>query len=423
MRTLLLLSCSALLAGCSREGLGAMPDAVHSSVASHALHRYASSRANVTFNILYEFQGDPDGAQPWATMTDVNGTLYGTTTTGGASNAGSVFSIAPSGTETLLYSFKGSPDGAQPYGTLVDVNGTLYGTTGNGGASGAGTVYSLTPSGAESVLYSFKGGSDGGGPNAGLTHADGVLYGTTVGGGSGCKPYNGCGTVFAITTSGKERVLYRFKGSREGDGANPRASMIDVGGSLYGTTVQGGVGGGGDCKYAGCGTVFKVSRSGAESVVYRFEGKDNNDGAYPASPLIDVGGWLYGTTVNYGLCGGDIRYCGIVYKVTPTPPGYEVVVHYFQGPDGLNPYAGLINLNGTLYGTTAFGGANYYECDCGSVYEISPSTGEETVLYSFTGGSDGGGPVAGLTAVNGTLYGATYGGGTYGYGTLFSISP
>jgi len=137
-----------------------------------------------------------------------------------------------------LYKFrKTGRDGSDPNGQLTALNGVLYGTTYSGGP-GDGTVFSLTTSGEERVLYGFKGGSNGDNPNAGLVAVNGVLYGTTVTGGGGCPQQEGCGTVFAVTTSGQQRVIYHFKGGR--DGSSPAGGLTLLGGRLYGTTSLGG---------------------------------------------------------------------------------------------------------------------------------------------------------------------------------------
>ena len=157
--------------------------------------------------MLHSFGGKGDGVLPRAGLTDLNGTLYGTTENGGngacgSTSCGTVFSITTSGIETVLHNFAGGTDGAAPFDDLLDVNGTLYGTTEGGGTSNAGTVFSIKPSGKEAVLYSFKGGkTDGAHPWAGLTNVNGTLYGTTVNGGATAD-----GTVFSITLSGKEAV-------------------------------------------------------------------------------------------------------------------------------------------------------------------------------------------------------------------------
>jgi uncharacterized repeat protein (TIGR03803 family) len=196
-----------------------------------------------TEKVLHRFAGKSDGAKPVGSLIDVNGAFYGTATFGGAYDSGSVFKIR-AGTLRTLYSFKGYPDGAVPYGGLIDDNGTLYGTTAIGGADDdSGTVYSLSSAGMERVLHSFKGYPDGAVPYDQLTDVDGILYGTTqFGGDSGqkCRAGGtvGCGVIFSIGTSGKEDVLYRFKGAP--DGANPWSSLILESGDLYGTTVSGG---------------------------------------------------------------------------------------------------------------------------------------------------------------------------------------
>jgi uncharacterized repeat protein (TIGR03803 family) len=142
-----------------------------------------------------------------------------------------------------LHSFNGA-DGKEPHGSLLDVKGTFYGTTPSGGKYGDGTVFSITTGGKENVLYSFgASANDGEAPYAGLTDVNGTLYGTTSGGGgTSCGGTVGCGTVFSVTTSGTEKVLHRFNGT---DGASPLAGLIDVSGTLYGTTLEGGSNGGG----------------------------------------------------------------------------------------------------------------------------------------------------------------------------------
>src|SRR6202042_301702 len=154
----------------------------------------------------------------------------------------------PNVTYAVLYSFKGgSADGATPSAPLLDVNGVLYGTTSGGGDSGNGTVFSITSSGVETVLHNFEGGSDGADPVAGLINVDGTLYGTTVSGNR-----NRLGVVYRISTGGIERVLHSFSG-QPGDGRNPGAGLLDVKGTLYGTTPYGGSY---RCGGVGCGTVY-----------------------------------------------------------------------------------------------------------------------------------------------------------------------
>jgi uncharacterized repeat protein (TIGR03803 family) len=165
-------------------------------------------------------------------------------------------------------------DGSGPdYGTLIrDSAGNLYGTTVAGGAAGNnGTVFKLGTAGAETVLYTFTGGADGGQPYAGLIRdRAGALYGTTFKGGitTGTCFQGGCGVVFKLDMTGAETVLHSFTGGA--DGGYPNAGLVrDSAGNLYGTALEGGIITGA-CGVGGCGVVFKLDTSGIETVLYRF---------------------------------------------------------------------------------------------------------------------------------------------------------
>jgi uncharacterized repeat protein (TIGR03803 family) len=254
------------------------------------------------------------------------------------------------------------------------------------------------------VLYVFTGGADGGYPQAGLIRdAAGNLYSTTSQGGDLNTCYSeGCGTVFKLAANGKETVLYSFTG-HPADGSYPIAGLVrDAAGNLYGTTFRGGA--------SNYGTVFKVAADGNETVLYSFTGYPA-DGSYPSAGLVrDAKGDLYGTTA-YGGSGNCDLGCGTVFKLDTA--GEETVLYSFTGTggDGVNPYAGLVrDPRGQLYGTTDLGGAS----GAGTVFKVANS-GKETVLYSFTGGADGGGPVYGYLVRDaaGNLYGTTAAGGSY----------
>jgi len=265
-----------------------------------------------------------DGALPYAgVIFDQKGNLYGTTFDGGAYGDGVVFKLTPAGKETVLYSFcaqSDCSDGASPIAGLVfDRKGNLYGTTFGGGAYGEGVVFEVTSKGNERVLYSFctqNYCTDGKQPGAGLVlDGKGNLYGTTPSGGA-----YGNGTVFKLTPAGLETVLYSFCAqSHCSDGGQPFAGVIfDHKGNLYGTTFSGGTGrtdGGG-------GTVFKLTSKGKEKVLYPFCEQTNcPDGADPDAGLVfDQKGNLYGTT-EYGGSNNNqaCRYlgCGVVFKLTP----------------------------------------------------------------------------------------------------------
>jgi uncharacterized repeat protein (TIGR03803 family) len=434
-------------------------------------------------SVLHSFTGVAgDGAHPQAALiADESGALFGTTVEGGNNVGGVVFKLSPPGrgqtvwSETVLHSFTGVPgDGELPRGALIaDEGGALYGTTVLGGSSscsglGCGTVFKLTPPSqgqtawTETVLYSFKGGNDGANPSTSLIADDrGALYGTTELGGSGTSCFgSGCGTVFKLTppadgqTVWTETVLYRFTGGS--DGHFPAGSLIaDERGALYGTTSSGGSS---NCA-GGCGTVFKLTPPAdgqtvwTETVLYSFEA--GNDGADPSGSLIaDDSGALYGTTFLGGSSNCSGFGCGAVFKLSPPAKGEtswtETVLYSFKGgSDGAGPSAPLIaDDRGALYGTTSGGGvgpsalcpgSNVLFTGCGTVFKLKPpgdrrTAWTETVLYRFTGGSDGSDPATGLTApvtagesqeaadenrkdgqedrAKGVLYGTTNAGGT-----------
>ena len=317
-----------------------------------------------------------------------------------------------------LYKFrKTGRDGSDPNGQLTALNGVLYGTTYSGGP-GDGTVFSLTTSGEERVLYGFKGGSNGDNPNAGLVAVNGVLYGTTVTGGGGCPQQEGCGTVFAVTTSGQQRVIYHFKGGR--DGYSPAGGLTLLGGRLYGTTSLGGSSQG--CAQSesgtGCGTIFSVDTSGHETILHRFRGK--SDGQSPTAPLLALNGKLYGTTTWGGTAGSCDYDCGTIFSVTTS--GVETTLYKFMGAsDGAAPYGSVISLHGMLYGTTNGGGVDPW----GTVFK-STISGDESPIYTFKSLPDAQSPTGVLTADHGVLYGTASGGRSceqYFYsGTIFAVT-
>jgi uncharacterized repeat protein (TIGR03803 family) len=359
-----------------------------------------SASAAASETVLYAFTSNAFNGPTTGVIMDSAGNLYGTTTVGGAYGAGSVYKLSPGGTLTELYSFTGGVDGNTPdAGLIADNAGNLYGTTAFGGAYSNGVVFKLTPAGTETTLYSFTGGNDGGNPFDSLVFdGAGNLYGTTEFGGA----YSN-GMVFKLTPAGTETTLYSFTGGS--DGAYPVAGLIfDSAGNLYGTTELGG----GSC----CGVVFKLTPTGTETVLHSFTG--GNDGGMPIAGVIaDSAGNLYGTTFNGGAYG-----FGVVFKLTPT--GTETPLYSFTGGnDGGYLYGGVIlDSAGNLYGTTIDGGAYGW----GTAYKVTPG-GTETVLYSFTGGNDGGEPVAGVIADSaGNLYSTTGVGGADGNGVIFKLS-
>jgi uncharacterized repeat protein (TIGR03803 family) len=306
-------------------------------------------------------------------------------------------------TLTILYNFAGPPDGANPFaGVVRDAAGNLYGTTYTGASSDYGTVFKVDPSGNETVLYSFTGGDDGGSPVGGVVR-------DTAGNLYGTTQYGGAygyGAVFKVDKSGTESVVYSFQGGL-GDGCNPYGGLVrDKAGNLYGTTPS--------CGASNLGTVFKVAKNGTGKLLHSFTGgKDGSDPLYTAL-LLDTKGNLYGVTAE-----GGSESDGVVYRIT----GRKLtVLHTFTGgtTDGCFAHGTpAMDKQGNLYGTTSRCGSGAE----GTVWKVTPK-GKETVLYNFAGGSsDGANPIGGVILDgHGNFYGDTDSGGPADDGTIFELN-
>jgi uncharacterized repeat protein (TIGR03803 family) len=271
------------------------------------------------------------------------------------------------------------------------------------------------------VLHTFHGAPDDGAiPDSELLlDSAGNIYGTTDVGGraKGTCPQGGCGTAFKMDEAGKMTWVYRFNAPKSN--TTEAGLLRDKAGHLYGTTV---LGGDTNCYSSGCGTVFRLNSAGTkETVLYKFTGTP--DGWFPTAPLTeDASGNLYGTTYSGGASG-----YGTVFKLGAT--GKETILHSFAGPpsgggDGALAYEGLTrDTAGNLYSVTLEGGA-YGK---GVVFKLD-TTGSETLLYSFRGGSDGSYPNSELVPDSaGNLYGTTHEGGNgqcggTGCGTVFKLT-
>ncbi|HEY4113945.1 MAG TPA: choice-of-anchor tandem repeat GloVer-containing protein [Rhizomicrobium sp.] len=372
----------------------------------------------ITFQTLHAFKRDTEGVNPAGRLVLNHGVLYGTTLGGGNADAGTVFELKRNGRLKTLYQFQWGSDGDEPAGLIQDRIGNLYGVTVDGG-----TVYKIGPDGTYSTLYTFLGGSDGYNPIGPLLRdRKANLYGTTSEGGGGCNG-NGCGTVYELAPDGTKTMLHLFAGGS--DGEEPAGGLVaDKAGDLFGVTRLGGAG----CEGSVCGTVYELTPSGQESVVYAFTG--GADGQNPVGELvIDTQGNLFGVASGgNSSCGGHGLYCGIVFEIGAD--GTKSTLHAFNGTDGWSPAAGLAtDASGNLYGTTAAGGdADCGTQGCGTVFEIT-SDGSYTLLHSFAGRADGDAPDAPLVIDKyGDIFGTTVQGGSrqcfgYGCGTIFELTP
>jgi uncharacterized repeat protein (TIGR03803 family) len=367
-----------------------------------------------SFGVVHDFSGGSDGGNPVdGFVMGPSGILYGTAPSGGDSGNGVVFRITGKGNERVLHSFAGGTDGAVPNGgVIMDAHGALFGTTTAGGASGAGTVYRARGT-KESVLYSFAGGTDGADPQAGLAmDAAGNLYGTTAAGGA-----SGNGTVFELVAPAgkhgmwKEVVLYSFGSGT--DGAMPVSGVtLDAAGNLYGTTSLGGD--------LGFGTIYQLTPGTVwtETVLHSF--KNESDGAYPYAGFIsDAKGNLYGAATQGGVNGGGTVFRlapkkggGLKFSVLASVPGWGISGAFRNL---------LLDDTGTIYGTTHCDGDD----NAGTIFKLVPSGHgwTYTLLYTFTGGSDGQFTISNLVLKNGKLYGTTQNGGANGAGVVYTLTP
>jgi uncharacterized repeat protein (TIGR03803 family) len=352
-----------------------------------------------------------DGARLWAALTLSGDTLYGTTSGGGSAGSGTVFKMNADGTSfTVLKHFAATAEdssgsetnseGAHSRATLSLSGDTLYGTTYVGGSTGNGTVFKLNTDGTGFTVLKVFNGGNGATPLAGPTLSGNTLYGTTYRGGSALDN----GTIFKVNVDGTGHTVLKHFGDL--DGENPMAGLTVAGGTLYGTTSEGGI--------ANHGTVFRVDTDGTGySILKTFA---FSDGAYPGAHLVLSGGTLYGTTAGGGTAGN-----GTVFKLNTDGTGYTVLKH-FEGSIGRMPLGGVLLSGNTLYGTTYFGGGSVNDpFSYGTIFKVNTDGTGYGVLKQF-GFTNGAQPRAGLVLSGNTLFGTTESGGNPGGGTLFKIN-
>lgn len=482
---------------------GTLYGTTYSGGASNDGMAFSISTDGTGFNDMHDFSGANDGQNPVGDLYLPNNNaegntatgLYGTTSAGGGNGGGTLFRIGLDGSGfSTLYSFDG---GFRPVGKLVSefatsIGGTLFGTSSEGGAGSNGVAFAVNTDGTGfRNLYQFTGGTDGGTPAAGLTLSvvdnlssiwsldttinlsasdiSNLSYSVAIdnlfvlfvngnfvdwensmhaaawskyasllflrpGGNDirvvigGDDDGNEAGDYFAFTTrddltnilfgtsysgnalieilrGNSETNLHNFTGQANGDGSNPLGDLVLSGDTLYGVTEQGGMN--------GYGAIFSQSTSGSNyMVLYSFS--NSPDGSNPEAGLILNGDTLYGTAAGGGVNGG-----GTVFSISTAGTNYEVL-HSFPAfnDDGFRPYGRLVLSNNTLYGTSQAGGAN----SSGTIFSMNVSGSNYVVLHSFVNGSDGASPYGGLVLQSNILFGTTYNGGTNDNGTVFSIS-
>lgn len=292
-----------------------------------------------TFTALYAFTGSTDGGFPQGAglVLDPAGNIYGVTGEYGATETldctqlcGNVFELTPDGVETNLYTFNGGAKGYLPSSLAMDKSGTLFGSVAYGGPKEYGFLFSLSQAGKLTGLHAFPSNpGDGEVPGRIFLDAAGNIYGLTGAGGSGtgCE-LGGCGTVFRLAKNNKETIV-NFSGAAWA----PSDLMLDAATkTFYGTTE---VGGGTGCNGVGCGTIFKIDKTGKLTVLYKFQG--GSDGASPSGKLaLDSAGNLYGTTVS----GGESCPPAAARYTNLTPAARRLFCTGSLSPTALVPLAG-----------------------------------------------------------------------------------
>jgi uncharacterized repeat protein (TIGR03803 family) len=363
------------------------------------------------FNVLHNFDIYPDSFYPNGALIQAsNGLLYGTASSGGGGNWGSLFEISTNGvTYNVIVSLVGPPGGGEhPQSSLMQASdGLLYGTCQEGGTNQSGTLFSLHDDGSSyNDFFSFDGnGGDANSPEASLLLGrDGALYGTSYFGGS-----NGLGAIFKVNRDGTAYQLLHSFDNDGVDGYYPEAGLLQAdNGMLFGTTYYGGTN--------ESGTVFTLSTNGSDySVVFSPIFYSQGDDLY-GTLIQGLDGALYGTAQSEGTNGE-----GVVFRIDKNGQNYAAL-HSFpsSATDGMYPLAGVIQgTDGVLYGTTSSGGSNSE----GTVFSVTTNGSQYSILHHFPmDPSDGYNPYASLTqGPDGMLYGTTYEGGTNYEGTIFKI--
>jgi uncharacterized repeat protein (TIGR03803 family) len=352
-----------------------------------------------TYTDLHDFNCSPDGCRPGfpaILAQGRDGNLYGTLGQGGTRNFGTVFQITPAGAIKTLYNFAGT-DGAQPSsGLTLGTDGDFYGTTYGGGLNSAGTIFKITPAGVLTTLHSLT-NSDGFPVAPPVLGTNRNYYGLTLGN-------TLIGTAYSITSSGKYTLL-----PTPLPGVSFAPLILASDGNFYGTTENGGS--------FNSGTVFRMSATGAVTIVYSFDGHTN--GGNPNGPVVQGSdGFLYGTTTSGGLVSNPV---GVVFKLSTK--GVITVLHSFDASnlnDGKSPYAGLVAAtDGNFYG--ASGGSQGGLAQYGALFKITKS-GSYSVLYLFDNTHGKSQSATSMQHTSGIFYGLPDSGGVSNGGVFYSLA-
>jgi uncharacterized repeat protein (TIGR03803 family) len=377
-----------------------------------------------------------DGNGPVGNLLLVGTNLYGTAVTGGLYSQGTLFAIPANGSSfTNFHNFgkPGTTDGQQPNCTLIQVGNKLYGTTSQGGVTGSGGIFSINLDGSGYTnFYTFSSigldttifastNNDGAFPWAGLVAVGNTLYGVTVLGGK-----FGNGTIFAIGTNGTgftnfhDFAMTSISSGTNNEGADTYGALICSGNMLYGAASHGGTNDGGS------GTVFAISTNGTGFMnLHNFT--IDVDGGLPLGSLLLAGNTLYGTTSF-----GGPTASGTIFKVNTDGTDFAILHQFTANPyipgtntDGADPHSTLILSGDTLVGNSLGGGNN----NTGTIFTITTNGNDFAAIYQFSSldnngetNFDGAYPSAGVIMAGNTLYGTSKNGGYGGRGTVFALA-
>jgi uncharacterized repeat protein (TIGR03803 family) len=373
-----------------------------------------------TFQAIYNFSSSPY-TFPNGRVLLLNGILFGTTSGGGATDSGTIFTINTNGSRyAALKSFTATDsntgtntDGVQPMDGLVSYSNILYGTTYGGGFGGKGTVFSYNTNSRQYTVLNHFNTTNGKAPYANLTLYSNAFYGTTAAGGISNK-----GAIFRINPDGSGFTLIKSFFSNEGILLLGR--VVTDGRMLYGTTYQGGV--------SNRGTIYSIGTDGGNFTVLKTFNAD--EGAGPRYDLVLAGNRLYGV-----LESGSNSDNSAIYRLNTDGTGFSVLKQFSDvdqvsgtNADGWFVRGGLAWWNGALYGTASEGG--WY--GGGVVYKINPDGTGFAVLKHFTNisgtisgtqvNTGGMQPAGELTIQDGVIYGTTREAGMFGDGTLYRLT-
>ncbi len=365
------------------------------------------------FTMLYQFTqsngGNTDypikayqGSYPRGSLTFDGTFLYGTTSSGGNNDLGTLFKIKPDGSGFSLLVSLNNIYGASPNGSLISDGTFLYGTASSGGSSGLGTLFKILPNGTGFVKLLDFVGSNGSSPQGSLFYDGTYLVGTAISGGA-----NNTGLAFKVKPDGTGYAnLINFAGAA--NGSYPNGSFISDGTSLYAFTNSGGS--------DDLGTIFKINGDGS-GYVKLYEFTNTTIGAFPSGSLYFDGIYLYGMTSS-----GGANEKGVLFKVLPDGTGYKEIVEFSRGLDGSSPFGSVISDGTYLYGMTNTGNELY---NMGTVFKVKPDGTGFVTLVNFDGydgsGADGSYPYGDLYYDGSYLYGMTSAGGSYSQGTVFKL--